>query len=232
MLKKLAVFFLIITVNSFAQSTYVKVQYGLKIGFDDGFSNSEVLKDYYTQAQRGADLVNFELVANKSVSYFKMTETIKNEEIDFTTSFSEASTCYYTEADSNNKIRYENDYLGEFRINYNDETEWKLENESKYIDIYLCYKATSQQIVVNSEGTFKHAITAWYCPKIPFNYGPKGYKGLPGIILELQVRNITWGAKIIELSNEEKIIEKPTKGKLITEDEYNKLISSPPLFDK
>ena len=73
-------------------------------------------------------------------------------------------------------------------------------------------------------------VAIWYCPSIPFNFGPKGYTGLPGLILELQVRNITWGATKIELSNENKNIEKPTKGKLITEEEYKKLLSSPSLI--
>jgi len=232
MINKLLLLFLLFAINSFAQSNYVKVQYGLKIGFDEGFSNAEGLKDYYAKAQRGAELVNFELVANKTASYFKMIETIKNEETTFATAFSDASTSYYTEADSNNKMSYENDYLGELRINYSEKTEWKLENESKYIDTYLCYKATSQEIVVNGDKTFRHAIIAWYCPAIPFSYGPKGFNGLPGLILELQVRNITWGATKIEVSNEEKSIEKPTKGKLITEEEYKKMLSSPTLFER
>lgn len=231
MINKLSIL-LLVAANSFAQINFVKVQYSLKIGYDEGFSNADALKDYYAKAQRGADLVNFELEANKTVSYFKMIETIKNEETNFATAFSNASTSFYTEANSNSKIKYVNDYLGEFRISYSDKTEWKLVNESKYIDSYLCYKATSEQVVVNSDRTFRHAIIAWYCPSIPFSYGPNGYNGLPGLILELQVRNITWGASKIELSKEDKIIEKPTKGKLITEEEYIKMISSPTLFDK
>jgi GLPGLI family protein len=231
MINKLSIL-LLVAANSFAQINFVKVQYGLKIGFDEGFSNADALKDYYAKAQRGADLVNFELEANKTVSYFKMIETIKNEETNFATAFSNASTSFYTEATSNSKIKYVNDYLGEFRISYSDKTEWKLVNESKYIDSYLCYKATSEQVVVNSDRTFRHAIIAWYCSSIPFSYGPNGYNGLPGLILELQVRNITWGASKIELSKEDKIIEKPTKGKLITEEEYLKMISSPTLFDR
>ena len=161
-----------------------------------------------------------------------MKETLRNEETNFATAFSEASTSYYTETGSNHKIKYINDFSGEFRINYTEETEWKLENESKYIDSYLCYKATSEQVVVNSQGTFKHPIVAWYCPSIPFNFGPKGYNGLPGLILELQIRNITWGASAIELTTIDKIIEKPSKGKLITLEEYNNLMSAPSSFDR
>jgi GLPGLI family protein len=223
---------LLLATNIYGQTNFVKVKYGLKIGYDEGFSNADALKDIYAQAQKGAAFVHFELVANKTVSYFKMIETIKNEETDFATAFSEASTSFYTAANSNQKMRYANDYLGEFRVNYKEKTEWKLENETKYIDGFLCFKATSEEVVISSERTFKHPIIAWYCPGIPFSYGPKGFNGLPGLILELQVRNITWGASKIELSKEDKIIEKPTKGKLITEEEYIKMISSPTLFDK
>lgn len=231
MIQKL-LFILLVSTITYAQTSFVKVGYSLKIGYDEGLSIADGLKDYYAMAQKGAEFVHFELEVNKAASYFTMKETISNSETSFAISFSDASTSYYTEANSDLKIKYENDSFGEFRINYEDKTEWKLENETKYIDSYLCYKATSEQIVVNLVRTFKHPIVAWYCPSIPFSFGPKGYKGLPGLILELQVRNITWGAKKIELSNEEKSIDKPTKGKLITEEEYIKMISSPPLFNR
>lgn len=223
-------FILFITINMFSQTNFVKVNYALKIGYDEGFSNADALKDYYAMAQKGADQIHFDLEASKTASFFKQIEFINNAETNFASAFAESSTSYYTEANSNSKIKYTNDIFGKFQIRYEEKTTWKLENETKYIDNYLCYKAISEQIVVNSEGTFKHPIVAWYCPGIPFRFGPKGFNGLPGLILELQVRNITWGATKIELSNEEKSIEKPTKGKLITLEEYNKLISTPPSF--
>lgn len=226
------IFLLLYSCSLLAQTNYVKVKYSLKIGYDEGFSNNEVLKEYYGMAQKGAELMHFNLEANKSTAFFSLIESVRSNETDFASSFSEASSSFYTEANSNNKMRYENDFLGEFRFNYTEKTEWKLENDTKYIDNFLCLKATSEEIVVNSEGTFKHPIVAWYCPSIPFSFGPKGYIGLPGLILELQVRNITWGASKIELSKEDKIINKPTKGKLITEEEYKKIISSTPMFDK
>ena len=230
MLYKLSILFLLLSINSLAQTSHVKVQYSLKIGYDEGFSNADALKDYYAMAQKGADQIHFDLEASKTASFFKQIEFINNAETNFASAFAESSTSYYTEANSNSKNKYTNDIFGKFQIIYEEKTTWKLENETKYIDNYLCYKAIAEQIIVNSEGTFKHPIVAWYCPSIPFSFGPRGFNGLPGLILELQVRNITWGAQKIELSNEEKIIEKPTKGKLITLEEYNKLISTPPSF--
>ena len=231
-MKQIVLLILLFSTSIYAQSKFVKVNYALKIGFDEGFSNAEALKGYYAMAQGGAEFVNFDFEANNTASYFKLKETIQNDETDFAIAFSEGINSYYTEANTNYRIKYVNGRYGEFRINDTEKTEWKLENETKYIDSYLCYKATSEQIVINSEGTFKHPIVAWYCPAIPFSFGPKGYQGLPGLILELQVRNITWGATKIELSKDDKIIEKPTKGRLVTQEDYNKLMSAPPSFNR
>ena len=231
MLGRIIVLFIFVG-NLSAQTNSLSVNYSLHIGFDEGFSKNDVLKDYYALAQKGAQAVKFKLEANKSVSYFTMEDLIKNEEIDFAMAFSEASTSYFIDIDKGKKTRYESGYFGEYMIESQETTNWRLENETKQIDGYLCYKATSEQVVVNSKGTFKHPIVAWYCPNIPFNFGPKGYTSLPGLILELQVRNITWGATKIELSKENKIIEKPKKGKLITEEEFKKIIASPPIFGK
>ena len=231
MLGRIIVLFIFVG-NLSAQTNSLSVNYSLHIGFDEGFSKNDVLKDYYALAQKGAQAVKFKLEANKSVSYFTMEDLIRNEEVDFAISFSEASTSYFTDIEQDKKTRYESGYFGEYMMEYQETTNWKLENETKQIGAYLCYKATSEQVVVNSKGTFKHPIVAWYCPNIPFNFGPKGYSGLPGLILELQIRNITWGVTKIELSKENKIIEKPKKGKLITEEEFKKIIASPPMLGK
>lgn len=229
MLRRIIVLFIFVG-NLSAQTNSLSVNYSLNIGFDEGFSNNAVLKDYYTLAQKGAQAIKFRLEANKNVSYFRMEEVMTNSEIDFAISFSEASTSFFIDVAKDKKTKYESGFFGEYMIEYQETTHWKLENETKQIGSYLCYKATSEQVVVNPKGTFKHPIVAWYCPSIPFNFGPKGYNGLPGLILELQVRNFTWGATKIEISNENKIIEKPSKGKLITEEEFNKILASPPIL--
>lgn len=79
---------------------------------------------------------------------------------------------------------------------------WVLTNETKEIDGYLCYKATNIYKVVGSEKTFNHPVVAWYCPKLPYGFGPNGYGNLPGLILELQVRNVVFGLKKIEFNSE------------------------------
>lgn len=93
---------------------------------------------------------------------------------------------------------------------------WKLLNASKKIGKYNCYKAT---LLNNNNKETK--VTAWYTLDIPLAYGPKDYNGLPGIILELYEGKFFFKASKIELSNKNKIIEKPVDGLNLTQEEFN-----------
>lgn len=80
---------------------------------------------------------------------------------------------------------------------------WKITSEFKFIDNYKCYKATSVMIVESPNKTFNHPVIAWFCPDLPYSFGPNGYGGLPGLILELQVRNGVYGVKKIDFKTKE-----------------------------
>lgn len=227
---KKIIILLFLTINSYAQIQSGKIEYKLVIGYDEKLSNDAILKPYLEKAKEGAKQISFFLSFNKEASFFEMNDFVKDENTEFAKAFSVATNSYYTLANSEKKIKQVDNHFGQFIVNYNEKTEWKLENETKYIGEHLCYKASSEQIVINSKGTFKHPITAWYCPNIPFSFGPKGYTALPGLILELQERNLIYGAFKIDLKKENDIIAEPKKGKVLTEEEYNKIISKPSTF--
>jgi GLPGLI family protein len=75
-----------------------------------------------------------------------------------------------------NKSFYSN-YYDYFVITSNDEMIWKLEPETKKIGEYSLKKATT-----NFGG---RNWTAWFSPEIPFQEGPYKFRGLPGLIFEL-----------------------------------------------
>lgn len=79
-------------------------------------------------------------------------------------------------------------------------SKWQLVNESKTINGFLCYKATSSIRNV--------LIEAWYCPSIPARVGPNEYKGLPGLILELSRGKLKYLATKINFNNKI-FIERP-----------------------
>lgn len=229
-MKKIFILFTLFSLQLFSQNKSGEIIYNVYLGFDEGFSNAENLKDFYEKAQSGVKNITFSLLFNNENSLFQMNDIINNEEINYAKAFIDATTAYYVNINTNNNTKQINNHLGKYLINYSEKTEWKLENEYKMIGTYLCYKATSELKVKNRKGDFKYPIIAWYCPTIPFNFGPKGYCGLPGLILELQERNTTYGAVKIDLSKNTITIDKLNDGKIVTQEEFNEIVSKPPTF--
>lgn len=114
---------------------------------------------------------------------------------------------------------------GELFLIKKPKLKWIITKEIKKIGNYNCYKATTE-IIINSKGK-KRIITAWFTSEIPVSFGPLGYAGLPGLILELEVYKKIYYAKKITINPKEEIkIEKLTKGIRVTEKEFHEMVSS------
>ena len=69
-------------------------------------------------------------------------------------------------------------------------------------------------------------IEAWYAPQIPVRHGPLDYWGLPGLILEVSADNTTMLCSKIVLNPDEIIeFEAPSKGKEVSKNEYQNIIT-------
>lgn len=69
-------------------------------------------------------------------------------------------------------------------------------------------------------------VTAWYAPEIPVSQGPENYYGLPGLILEVNDGKTVILCSKVVINPKEKVTIKPsTKGKVVTEKEYNKIVA-------
>ncbi|QTD38990.1 GLPGLI family protein [Polaribacter batillariae] len=114
--------------------------------------------------------------------------------------------------------------------------DWKLSSETKNIGTYTCYKATFSEEIESKNITFKDGesveevkketvvTTAWYTPQIPLSNGPANYQGLPGLILEVNDGTRIIVCTEIILNPKEKItIEKPKKGKVVSQEKFNKI---------
>ncbi|MBQ4818500.1 GLPGLI family protein [Aquimarina sp. MMG016] len=67
-------------------------------------------------------------------------------------------------------------------------------------------------------------VVAWYTPEIPINQGPGEFWGLPGLILEIQQGSTTLLCNKIVLNTKEKEeIKKPSKGKEVSQTEFDKI---------
>ena len=124
--------------------------------------------------------------------------------------------------------------------------DWKMEQETKMIGENLCFKATTvvERPVRDTNFRFGRRnsneeekeeepkkdvmelviVTAWYTLDIPVSHGPSDYWGLPGLILEISDDNIQiLCTKIVMNPKEKTEIAEPTKGKVVTQKEYDKI---------
>lgn len=70
-------------------------------------------------------------------------------------------------------------------------------------------------------------ITAWYTPEIPVNQGPEGYWGLPGLILEVNDgKTIILCSKVVMNAKEKAEIKAPKVGKVVTQKEYDEIVTA------
>ena len=120
--------------------------------------------------------------------------------------------------------------------------DWELGKETKNIGEYTCFKATAKRTITrivsssvstNDEEASKkeeteeeQIITAWYTPQIPIKNGPRNYGGLPGLILEVNDGSETiLCSRVVLNPNEGVNIKEPKKGKEVTSEEYEKIMT-------
>lgn len=233
----LALLFSLLSVTVFSQAekqyAMAKVDYSVKVHLD---KNDEIYKIYekyspglVTKAEAVDSEIDFSLVFNDSTSIFYLKNKLFSD--NEAASFVLRNSGYHgrIKQQANHFITEElKEAFGKFLVSRSYQ-KWELHDETKMIDDYLCFKATTFYTITNSKGkVFKHNFTAWYTPQLPYKYGPAGYGNLPGLIIELQGDRFTYGVKKIEFydygeeTNENKM-PKLKKLKLISEEEFEGL---------
>ena len=119
---------------------------------------------------------------------------------------------YYSDTE---ELFTSSDVTGEYLRVTQEKKEWELLKDTKKIGIYSCFKA------ININSTSKIKPIAWYTLELPLSYGPREFNGLPGVILELELKNYIFKSTTISINSSSfEPIEKPTKGKKITYAEW------------
>ncbi len=103
-----------------------------------------------------------------------------------------------------------------------DSLNWKIRDGHRFIAGYKCYKATAK---IKLNRLVEGEVVAWFTPDIPFQYGPLGFAGLPGMILGLKRHHFYFYAERVKLSREKQEIKKPERGKRISQNRYFQLFT-------
>ncbi|WP_051200378.1 GLPGLI family protein [Flavobacterium subsaxonicum] len=228
MLKNISLLLLLSCSFAFSQIKNGVVQYGIKTLYDPDEETLDVVKSELDKTTKATVLYTFNLKFTPKESYFYVNPSmpVDGQTIEDFCSLVMVESKFYV-APTKNQYRHDGLLCGnEYLINYEQKSDWELTNETKIINGYTCYKATS--IKHNSNGwddNPKFTITAWYTPKIPVAYGPNGYHGLPGLILELQTYTTTLYVKKIDLNlDKDPAIDRLEKGKVLTQEEVREII--------
>ena len=187
--KLLTVFLFILTIGSHAQSGIVT--YGTKQYASENLQtdNERVIK-----IADELEVMQFTLKYTKEKSYFHKEKNLPKHSPYFAKM---ASVFAGANEDSfqflATKEAYQNTAIAskKYVVDYSYRMKgWKLTEEVKKIDNYNCYKAILLEY--NDRSDTYSEIIAWYAPQIPVPYGPAGYGGLPGLILQLQYRSCVY----------------------------------------
>lgn len=97
-----------------------------------------------------------------------------------------------------------------------NELDWEIHDETKEILGYTCIKATTTlEYPFNDFPT-----TVWFAPELPFPFGPKEFRGLPGLILGMEFNYFYFYANAIDLEIKPKRIKRPSKGKKVSREVF------------
>jgi GLPGLI family protein len=213
----------------FSQISNVKVDYSVIVDKDDIYEknverNAEdsFISQSYLEALQEYKDYTFTLLKNDTItefylSQYKEKETKKNKPFvmaGYTGVIYQTKEKVYRFSITENLFAYFDFYK-----------DWKITSETKVIDGYTCYKALGINQITYKDLVFNHQITAWFCPDLPYSIGPMGYGGLPGLILEIRIRNATYLATKIEMNTNDIVdIQFFNKYKKITVEELNRKI--------
>jgi GLPGLI family protein len=165
----------------------------------------------------------FTLSFNKSKSLFEAQKVLKNDDYKFSLGAigPDASGAFYNSNEE--RVRSLHAYGQDFLIK-GEKYNWLIQNDTKKIGEYLCAKAIIIKKFMTKNGERTTNIIAWFTPEINIPFGPIGYSGLPGLILELNANNYIYYTTKIKLNlKEEMSIKKPIKGISVSEEEFKNI---------
>lgn len=168
----------------------------------------------------------FHLDINRSESFFYFKDKLyEDDKIKRLAKTFCGSSDFYINTEKNLKIKI--NYFAEKKYFINDTTryDWTIYNESKMIDNKICYKATTIKRTLTYDTIKEKEIVAWFYPEIPISFGPKGFDGLPGLIMELQDDRVTFVVSQI-LKNPKIKISKPDFANVISEKKYIEIVKN------
>lgn len=167
--------------------------------------------------------INYKLLYNRESSFFFKLPQLSLEERRMKVLLAYLGIRNHKYYFKENKIIHSLNAYGEDFLIELPNINWNITREEKKIGKFNCFRATAIIERENSKGKFYQNIVAWFAPEIPFNYGPKEYVGLPGLVVEVQENDMV-GYRLKNIrAKKHKKINLPALGKQMKFSEFNDL---------
>ena len=198
----------------------------MKVNIVEDSTNTDKEIEYLNFVKRinkNLEDVNYELLINGNESIFKVKEYMISDNSDrfikLATRLGGGRGEFYTNFNSKTILQKAEGFGRLYLISSSlEDYKWKITKEEKIINGKKAFKA----ILINQD--VENETYSWFCPEIPSSTGPIGYGNLPGLILELYLKNgFAFFADRITASSEKIQITAPNKGKKITREEFEKI---------
>ncbi len=221
-MKKCILFLLLLPVLTFGQSSQGKIKYEETVKLQIKLDNED--KAFLSKLPTERTF-NHELIFKDNESLYK---SVANEDLEIQEESDGHNFVFKMDVPDNqlycdhaNQVRIERkDFLGKYFLIQGEPNswKWKLTSDAKEIQGFACQKAIYSDT--------SETVVAWYTPQIAIPYGPASYGKLPGMILQIELNE---GTRIITATNItldsiEEEIEIPTKGKKVTQAEFDEIV--------
>jgi len=222
---KLSFLLVLISITLFSQEN-LEIEYEFRNVFDISSVKNQKHRDIYVNSNENR--LYFELLSSEKESIFQKIDKIDNSQgktgvsISFTSGPGGVFYKNLSDKLTVSKINYKGiDFLINDSIKLND---WILEKNK---DKILGFEVRKALLKINNYSY----VEAWYAPELRIKNGPSNFDGLPGIILKLiisteeenEIKKQIYLATLVKL-NDKVRINKPTKGKNISQSDFNKII--------
>ena len=165
----------------------------------------------------GKELENlkFKLLFNSNYSLYQEIEMLDNDANDNVSKklskiFSGYSGWVYSNSKRNNIVEvkeiFGKKYFVESKIN---DFQWKIINKNEIVNGYNCNVATTKVKEEGRNGIKEITVTAWFTNDLNLPFGPNGFSGLPGLIIQIQKGNIITYLTEIKFEKNKENIEFP-----------------------
>lgn len=239
-MKYLLIIVIFIGFSAFGQNTSGKIVYSKTLDYqkefkkdkEQGKDQNKKMREMFTEIASATKGLEYALLFNEKESSFSIKDIMINDATPLqrrAISMGKGKGKFYNNIEADN-VLYQRNLLGsDFLIIIPKEKyQWELTSDQKIIAGYPVRRATATYVVKAPNKNLKDItlhLEAWYAPTIPLPYGPIDLAGLPGLILETTLGNVTYRAESVEWNeNSDHHISKPTEGTMIKEEDMPKIM--------